>query len=255
MGREAEFLYYQDLYSTYSARLREVNRCIHDMDRRKVKLTDDMVASAVENLYCDYRSDEEQITDELYKWVSENNGVCPLFDYRTLSILTGNGESSYIERNIGYEVGKIKKLSDGYDEIEEEGWKSNHGTISFDGFYNFQVDFIIAQMKKMAEDALESLRDVGTTLGYMRSYHAPLNKLFGAGPTPEALSSGKSYDDGAPVISIYWMGHAFDNEYTAGDVVGNTVMMLKMAHPDAEHPPLLTTFGTHNSNRVELNYQ
>lgn len=252
MSKEDEFLFYQDLYLTYSARLDEVHRCAANMARHKVKVTSDMVDNAANAIYCDSRSEEEEIINKLHDWVRENDGVCPLFDYRTLSILTGEGEATYLERNVASDVHGLVSKTKGFD--ISQPWMSNHQVISFDGFYDFQVDFFIEQMKSMAEDALETLRDVGTRLGYMRSYYTRLNEAFNAAPVPELLVKDKHHTNKAPLFSLYWFTYVVDNEYAAGDLLGNMTMMAKLAHPDEGHPPLLTTFGSHVSNRVELIY-
>lgn len=255
MTREAEFLYYQDLFIAYSARLSEVHRCISNLAWRKVKVSEDMLTAAMGGIYCDSRSDEEMICDELRDWVAGNKGECPLFDYRTLAILTGNGEASYIERNTNGYIRTITEKSAGFDVIQDEEWKTNHDVISFDGFYDFQIDDIIETMKTRAEDALEKLREIGTTLHYMRRQRVGLNSAFNAGPTPDSLASDRPYDDGAPMISMWWLTHAFGgNDNSAGGICENMMMMARMSHPDGEHPPLLESYSSNTTSRVDLTY-
>lgn len=255
MTREAEFLFYQDQFITYSARLNEVHRCIGNMGWRKVKVSDDLLNRAADNIMVDSSWERESLEDELRDWVEENNYTCPLFDYRTLAILTGEGNPSYIERNTHSYIDKITTLSDGYGDIQNEPWKSNHDVVSFKGMYNFQIDFIVNGMKKMAEDALERLRDIGTTLCYMRNQHCALNSAYNAGPTPDTLQSGKSYDDGPPMFSFFWMQTVCASSETHGSgIIEDMMIMSRMTHPDPTHPPLLTHFSSATSNRVELEF-
>lgn len=255
MTREVEFLYYQDLFISYSARLAEVHNCIGNMELRKVKISVDMLEAAMDGIYCDSRSDEEEICDTLRNWVHSNNGECPLFDYRTLAIVTGNGDPSYIERNTNGYIRGIAEKSDGFGVIQEEPWKANHDVISFKGFYDFQIDDIIQMMKTRAEDALEKLYEIGIRLHYMRKQRVGLNRVYDAGPIPDNLASDKCHDDGAPMFSMWWLTHVCGgNDNYAGGICENMMMMARMTHPDAEHPPLLEYFSSNTTSRVDLTY-
>lgn len=253
MSREAEFIHYQHLFTTYAARLNEAHMAIGNLDWRKVKVTDEMIDATMNGVYMDSRSDEERLYDELYEWVVSNKGVVPLFDYRTLSLVSGS-EPDYIHRNTHGYVRKITELSDGYGDIQGEPWRSGKD-ISFKGFYDFQIDMFVNQMRTMAEDALEKLRNIGTTLIYMRGQRLPLSKVYDAGPTPDAIASDKTYDDGAPMFGLWWLTHVCgDNSHTAGGILENFTVLCRMTHPDPEHPPLLNTFSSFDSNRVSLTY-
>jgi len=244
-NKEPEFLFYRKLLNDYEYRLSIIHKAVTSLFDIKITIGPRAIEACRGYIYHHNRFTESELQEEMCEWA--NSGTVQLMHANTLGMLSVNGYPEAECRNIQSYINRIEKYSSNYDWMISTG-----GEISFDGFTDDEVNWIIDTIKTQTMDSLEKLRNINTYTKYIFKARIRLNEYFHKNDFPENITDDDFVSRGPLVFTPWWMSKVV-NDKTAETV------LLYLAHIKSQSSPpnmpeSLNYFSSNTTNRISIDY-
>lgn len=247
--REYEFLYYRREYAKYAYRLLSINQCAKELLYTKVHIAPDVIERAKSIVYKDSRQEEEE-KREMIDEAMKSQPVW-LFDESSLSVLSGEGDPDVTAKLVKHFIDSIVEDSSGYGSLD---FRYPGADCNFAGLHHHEVQWIIERCREEAEYALEKLRDINTSVKYLKKTRMHLNKALMLEWYPVELLNPERPYQGPLMVNQWWLNAAIGDSRLADQVFENLISIGIESSPDEGQPDTLDFFGSHSSNRLTLDY-
>jgi hypothetical protein len=262
MTPEEKFLFYREHANETARRLSVINTMATYLHSVRVDVPDCIAERLEDCVSYNSRGEEAEVLYIVRKLVK--SGPLRLFESTTLMLLSevgfceypsSNGEVSC--RNIEHRIGEMVRKSNQYSDVFSSQMVdeiADTRVLSFAGFYRSEIDIMISSVESRANRLLETLRDINTTMKYMRIEHMwPNGKLVKRVPAcpPEDLYG--QYEWLEPlVLSEWWLTTVTGDAVVAGHVKRAFDDIFKLSAPRPGEPATLDYFGSHVTNKVKI---
>lgn len=266
MSREAEFVFYRGELDRYTTKLHLIGQEIRALRERRIPISDETIEYALYTyIWDDSRSEEEEQRDDVEAALSpyRESGMYPITLPDTWAVLSTAGSPGTTDnesvacRNIQHELNKIADLTRGYEPLDHDA--KQHEDVYFKGLRDQEIDWLVKRIRKEAETALEKLRDIDTTLQYLMGQRMYLNMVLkGDEEAPEELVRHPHLEGvkTSPfVFNQWWLTLATGDEFLANGILEHVHTMRQLSTPEDGQPTSLTHFGSHLSNRLDIEYE
>jgi hypothetical protein len=256
MTPEEKFLFYRKHIDDTDHRLLQIGTITEWL--RSIDITiPSVIADNLDNCVSfDSRGDESEAIYEFQNAIAK--GPMKLFDEMALVLLSEAGATDHRTNeavtcsNIRYRLEEFTKKTRGTmtarEKIAEE--LADTRLVSFAGFRETEINSILSAIKGRAEDRLEKLRDIHTSMRYMKREHMWPNGMLtkNAPPCPPEIKHNQERWGQPFVLSEWWF------TTVTKLIVAGFNSIDAFSAPRGAEPDSISGFGSHVSNRITIEF-